>query len=464
MVPGSSPNSLDGFFTTQGGSYFRAIARDQVYGLSGRGLSINTAVEGKNKERGKTEEFPYFTEWWLQEPAPNATEEVIDALLDSPSVSGAYEFHLRPGDRTAIDVHASLYFRQNVTQIGFAPFSSMYLFGENAKNHFGDTFHPEIHDSDGLLIDNGHGEWIWQPLQQQKFQQYYPIDENGPAGFGLIQRDRQFDHYQDKDLLYNVRPSAWVIPHGGWGRGKVTLFQLPTDNKDTDNVILFWQPEHLPKAGDHVTIDYTIEFYMNDAERPPLAYTRSTLINEPAPPPAPPPLPPGAPPVPPAPAASSVTTTAKPALATPKPGDPTVPVQFVVDFVGNGIEDLSAAQAPDLELSADPPETVIREKSTEKNGYDNSWRVTFTIVPYKFYVPILLKCRLMPHNSVGHLRDELNQLQQQIAAPPPGTDPAQLANLRDNVLPQKQKALQDADTRPLTETWTYTWYQGPDKK
>jgi glucans biosynthesis protein len=461
MVPGSSPNSLDGFFTTQGGSYFRAIARDQVYGLSGRGLAINTTVEGKNHERGKTEEFPFFTQWWLREPAPNASEEVIDALLDSSSVTGAYEFHIHPGDRTAIDVHASLYFRKDVVQIGFAPFSSMYLFGENGKDHFGDTFHPEIHDSDGLLIDNGHGEWSWRPLQQQKFQQFYPIDEDGPAGFGLLQRDRQFDHYQDKDLLYNVRPSVWVTPHN-WGKGRVTLFQLPTNNKDTDNVILFWQPQHLPKAGDHVALDYTVEFYMNDAARPPVAYTRSTLINEPAPAPAPPPPAPGA-----APNSPPPKLEAKPApvpAPPPKLGDPTVPVQFVIDFIGNGIENLPANQPPDLDLWADPPQTVLRDKTVEKNGYDNSWRVTFTIEPYKFYAPTMLKCRLMPHNSIGPIRDEIDRLTQQIANPPPGTDPVQLANLRDNVLPQKQKALQDAETRPLTESWFYTWYQGPDNK
>ena len=464
MIQGSSPNSLDGFFTTQGGSYFRAIARDQVYGLSARGLAINTAVPGKNEERGKTEEFPFFTQWWLQEPAPNATEEVIDALLDAPSVTGAYEFHIRPGDRTDIDVHASLYFRKDVTQIGFAPFSSMYLFGENAKDHYGDTFHPEIHDSDGLLIDNGHGEWSWQPLQQQRMQQFYPIDEDNPAGFGLLQRDRQFDHYQDKDLLYNVRPSAWVTPHD-WGKGKVTLFQLPSNTKDTDNVILFWQPEHLPKAGDHVTLDYTIEFYMNDAERPPLAYTRSTLINAPAPPPAPPPPSPATPPLPPGVAPAKPETKPAPSPPTPpKPGDPTVPVQFVVDFVGNGIENLPASQPPDLDLSADPPQTILRDKSVEKNGYDSSWRVTFTVDPYKFYVPTLLKCRLMPHNTVASLREQIDQISHQIAAMPPGMDPAQLANLRDNVLPQRQKALRDAETRPLTETWTYTWHQGPDKK
>jgi glucans biosynthesis protein len=467
MIQGSKPGSLDGFFTTQGASYFRAIARDQVYGLSARGLGINTALPSKNGgEAGKGEEFPFFTQWWLREPAPNATELVVDALLDSPSVAGAYEFHIRPGDRTAIDVHASLYFRKDVTVLALDPFSSMYLFGENAKNHFGDSVHPEIHDSDGLLIDNGHGEWSWRPLQQTPMQQLYHFDEDSPSGFGLLQRDRDFQHYQDLDMKYNVRPSAWVIPHGDWGKGQVVLFQLPTNNTNTDNVVLFWQPDKSPKAGDHLVVDYTIEFYMNEAERPPLAYTRETFINDPAPPPPAPAPPSGAVAMPENPAAKAgppaPASTPPPALPPAPPKKPpfdTVPVQFLVDFVGNGLENIPANQPPDLELTADPPGTVIREKAVEKNGYDNSWRVTFTIIPFKHFVPTELKCRLMPHNTVDHLRQELDQVQAQISSAPPGGDPSQLANLRNNVLPQKQKALQDAESRPLTETWTYTWHQ-----
>jgi len=428
MGIGSNANSLDGFFSVLGGSYFRAIAKEQVYGLSARGLAINTGIDAKS------EEFPIFTDWWLQEPAPNATALVLDALLDSPSVSGAYEFTIHPGAVTSVDIHASLFFRQKVDRLGMAPFSSMYLFGENAKNHFGDNVHPEIHDSDGVLLNTGKDEWIWRPLgQDTQLQLYNFIDEN-PKGFGLLQRDRDFQHYQDLQMKYNVRPSAWVIPHGNWGKGSVQLIHRPSSDSNTDNVVLMWNPAQAIQAGDHLDLSYTIDFYMNDAARPPLAYCKQTLINSPAPPPPPLPVPGLAPSAlsgpqpPPAAKTNAVVAPAKPASSTPPgpphapigppvppPGPPipvgTTPVQFLVDFAGSGIENTPANQPPDLDLTFSPPGTYLRESKVEKNGYDNSWRVTFTVIPFKRYVPTELRCRLI-HN-----------------------------------------------TKPITETWTYTWNQ-----
>jgi len=397
--PINKPDSLDGFFSVLGANYFRVLAKDQVYGLTARGLALETKVEGKK------EEIPDFCEWWLQEPTPNATEITLDALLDGPSVAGAYEFKVTPGAVTSVEVHAVLYFRQSVEQLGLAPFSSMYLFGENAKDHFGDNVHPEIHDSDGLLMEKSTGEWVWRSLQQTKDLQIYSFPDENPKGFGLVQRDRDFQHYQDLNTKYNVRPSAWVKPQGNWGKGAFQLTQLPTNNTDTDNVVLFWHPDQPVKAGDRLDISYTIDFYMNDATRPPLAYSKQTLVNSPAPPP---PL------VPPQAAAAAVAS--KPGLMgppAPVPGPPkdTVSVQFMVDFVGDGIENLPANQPPDLDLTCLPPETYLREKKVEKNNYDNSWRVTFTIFPAKHNVPTDILCRLMRQG------------------------------------------------KPLTETWTYTWHQ-----
>ena len=419
---GSNPNSLDGFFSAMGASYFRVLAKDQVYGLSARGIAINTALENNKKP----EEFPSFCKWWLQEPSPNATELTLDALLDGPSVSGAYEFRIRPGAVTSVDVHASLYFRQPVERLGIAPFSSMYLFGENAKDHFGDPVHPEIHDSDGVLMHTGKGEWIWRPLQQTLFLQYYSFLDDNPQGFGLLQRDRDFQHYQDLPNKYNVRPSAWVTPHGFWGKGKVELLQLNSNNFNTDNVVLFWWPDQPIKAGDHLDMSYTIDFYMNDAQRPPLAYCKQTLVNFPAPQP-PPPVPPRVSPIPPV----ATVATLKPATsppATPTPATPpapvpapapslppippgVTPVQFLVDFAGNGIENIPADQPPDLDLNCLPPGSSVRDIKREKNSYDNSWRVTFTLVPAKPHGPTEINCRLL-HNN-----------------------------------------------KPITETWNYTWHQ-----
>ena len=283
MGIGSNPNSLDGFFSALGGCYFRMIAKEQVYGLSARGLAIDPGIEGKK------EEFPAFTDWWLQEPAPNATAIVLDALLDTPSVCGAYEFTIHPGAPTSVDIHASLFFREKVDQLGLTPFSSMYLYGENAKDHFGDNVHPEVHDSDGVLVNNGKGEWIWRPLGQAPQLQVYNFADENPKGFGLLQRDRDFQHYQDLQMKYNVRPSAWVTPHNNWGKGAVQLIHAPSNNVNFDNVVLIWHPDQAVNAGDHRELSYTVDFYMNDATRPPMAYCKQTLINCPAPPPPPPP-------------------------------------------------------------------------------------------------------------------------------------------------------------------------------
>jgi len=401
--PINKPDSLDGFFSVLGASYFRVLAKDQAYGLSGRGLAINVGLEGK------TEEFPEFKEWWLHEPDPNANELILDALLDSASVTGAYEFRLHPGGVTSVDIHAVLFFRKKVDWLGIAPFSSMFLYGENAPNHFG-NFHPEIHDSDGVLLNTGKGDWLWRPLEQDTLLQLYKFNDENPKGFGLLQRDRDFQHYQDLNLKYNVRPSAWVTPHGNWGKGAVVLAHQPSDNPETDNVVLFWHPDQIPQAGDRMVLDYTIDFYMNDASRPPLAYSRETRILNPAPPPVPPagtlsalnavkqnPLPPT-----PAPA--------------PTPGA-TTPVQFLIDFAGNGIEGIAADKPPYLYLHFDPPETRLRDWRLEKISYDNSWRATFTIIPLKHNVPTELHCRLL------------------------------------------QATQPQSNAKPLSEDWSYTWHQ-----
>lgn len=379
--PINKSDSLDGFFSVQGANYFRAIAKDQVYGLQGRAIALDTSVNGKK------EEFPNFCEWWLMEPEPNATEMVMDALLDSPSMTGAYEFKIRPGTVTSVDIHATLFFRQPVEQVGFAPLTSMYLFGENAANHFNDNFHPEIHDSDGVLMNRSNGEWIWRPLEQATFLQTYNFPDENPKGFGLLQRDRDFQHYQDTYAKYNIRPSAWITPHGHWGKGAVCLVQVPTNNTNTDNVILFWHPDRAIKAGDRLDFNYTIDFYMNDGSRPSLAYCRQTLVHSPAPQPSP--------------------------VMPPAPTRDTTPVQFVVDFIGNGMENIPADQPPSLDLTCTPPisETYLREWKVEKDGFDHLWRATFTLVPSKHNVPTEILCRLTRNG------------------------------------------------KPLTETWSYTWHQ-----
>ena len=181
-----------------GASYFRALGKGQRYGISARGLAIDTALMSG-------EEFPRFTEFWIERPEPQARELRLYALLDSPRATGAYGFVLKPGVDTVLDVRAQLYLRQNVAKLGLAPLTSMYYFGENHRVGI-DDFRPEVHDSDGLSIQNGTGEWIWRPLVNPKRLLVTSFAVTNPLGFGLLQRDRSFVDYEDLEARYETRP------------------------------------------------------------------------------------------------------------------------------------------------------------------------------------------------------------------------------------------------------------------
>lgn len=216
----------------QGASYFRALAEDQHYGLSSRGLAINTSVEGQ-------EEFPDYTQFWLEKPAQNAATLHFCALLDSPSTTGATRFALTPGKSTELEVETQLYPRKAITEIGVAPLTSMFFHGENSPHQYGD-YRPEVHDSDGLLLQQGK-QWTWQPLSEVPFFNVESHPMTSPTGFGLMQRDRNFDHYQDLEAWYHLRPSVWVKPLEDWGEGTVQLLRLPTQSDMYDNVVAYWK-------------------------------------------------------------------------------------------------------------------------------------------------------------------------------------------------------------------------------
>jgi glucans biosynthesis protein len=244
-----------------GASYFRAVGRDQVFGLSARGLAIDTA-----ESRG--EEFPFFKEFWLISPGPKATNITVLALLDSPSLTGAYEFVIDPGEETTVEVECHLYPRREVRKLGIAPLTSMFFHGENTQRRF-DDFRPEVHDSDGLLLNYESGEWLWRPLDNPADLNVNTFQMVNPVGFGLIQRDRNFDHYQDLETRADHRPSAWVEPHGAWGKGRIELVEIPTNSDTNDNVVAYWVPEQSPKPGDTVTYSYLLRWYGDDPNRPP---------------------------------------------------------------------------------------------------------------------------------------------------------------------------------------------------
>ncbi len=234
-----------------GASYFRAIGAGQHYGLSARGLAVDTAG-------ARGEEFPAFTTFWLQRPAPGEHSFTFFALLDGPSVSGAYRFVLHPGKDTTLDVSARIYPRRTMTTLGLAPLTSMFLMGENQR--VGDDYRPEVHDSDGLLVQTGQGERIWRPLTNplHPFVTSFAMDKLG--GFGLMQRDRAFRSYEDLEAQYQSRPSAWVEPLGDWGAGRVELLQFHTPDETNDNIVAYWVPKKVPEPGTPFALEYRIHW------------------------------------------------------------------------------------------------------------------------------------------------------------------------------------------------------------
>jgi len=235
-----------------GASYFRAVGRRQVYGLSARGLAVDTGLP-----RG--EEFPVFREFWLEKPAADARQITLYALLDSPSVAGAYQFVITPGATTDIAVKLHLYFRRDVEKLGVAPLTSMFYHGKTTQHHV-DDFRPEVHDSDGLLIEAGNGEHLWRPLNNPQRLAFSNFQVKNPRGFGLLQRERAFEWYQDLEAKYERRPSAWITPVGNWGMGRVELVEIPSEGEFDDNIVTFWVPAGAVTAGSTRAFEYTLSF------------------------------------------------------------------------------------------------------------------------------------------------------------------------------------------------------------
>ena len=265
-----SPEYFDELIVFLGASYFRAVGRDDVWGLSARGLAVDT-VEPSG------EEFPHFIEFWLERPKPGAKSMTLWALLDGNTASGAYQFVLTPGVETTVDVEARLLLRRVPKVLGLAALTSMFFFGENRTRWF-DDFRPEVHDSDGLLVHFESGEWLWRPLDNPTRIDVASFATRNPRGFGLVQRDRTFDHHQDLETHAELRPSSWVEPRGDWGAGQVRLVQIPTDTELMDNMVAFWVPEALPKPGEPLAYAYRLSWYADDAARPTGGRDRKSVV------------------------------------------------------------------------------------------------------------------------------------------------------------------------------------------
>ncbi len=248
--PLNDPRVFDELISFLGASYYRFLGRDQRYGLSARGLSVG--VGGREPE-----EFPFFREFWIELPQPGAERITIFALLDGAAATAAYRFEVYPATETQIALNVTLFPRRQITSVGIAPLTSMFFTGENDRRT-GDDFRPELHDTDGLLLHSGSGEWIWRPLRNPQNTAVSAFSDANPRGFGLMQRDRMFESYQDLEAYYHRRPSYWVEPTGGWGDGRVELVEIPTNAEVHDNIVAYWTPARPFETGQETSFAYRI--------------------------------------------------------------------------------------------------------------------------------------------------------------------------------------------------------------
>lgn len=253
--PLNNKDRWDEFTAFQGATYFRAIAKGEVYGVAARGLAINTADEGG-------EEFPFFERFWIERPEPNATSIIIHAFLDSSSCTGVYRFTLRPGDSTTVDVELTLFPRVDMTHVGLGTLTSMFLYNGTSRTRF-DDLRPAVHGSDGLAIVTGAGERLWRPLANPRALQISVFVDEGPKGFGLAQRRRDFAEFEDLDTRYDLKPSCWVETVGDWGQGAVQLIEIPSDSEIHENIVAYWRPKAKLPAGQEFSAAYRLTWSAN---------------------------------------------------------------------------------------------------------------------------------------------------------------------------------------------------------
>ena len=271
--PFAAPDVANQFLVFAGASYYRAVGRDNNFGLSGRGIAVNTGLPSG-------EEFPSFVEFWLEKPEPGAQSMTFYGLLDGKSLAGAYQFEVTPGAETLLQVRSVLFSRQDIELIGVAPLPSMFYYGENTLRPYGE-WRPEVHDSDGLLIHDGSSdEWLWRPLNNPSAlsMDYFATEQL--RGFGLLQRDGDFRSYMDPEAIYHTRPSAWVEPQGEWGSWHVVLTQLPTPDETNDNIVAFWTPADRMQSETPHEYAYQVRFGNADVAANPMARAVDSFLGD----------------------------------------------------------------------------------------------------------------------------------------------------------------------------------------
>ncbi len=276
--PINNPDTIDDeIMVFQGASYFRVIGRNQIYGLSGRGLAIDTETPSKT-DAPSGEEFPDFREFWIEKPAPDSDSLTIFALLDSPSATGAYRFILQPGEDSELDVKSRIFLRKPVQKLGIAPLTSMFLFGPSQPSPTL-NYRPAIHDSNGLLVHGENAGWIWRPLVNPEEVEVSEQHIETLKGYGLLQRSHDFHDYEDLIDRYDLRPSAWIEPQNDWGPGSLELIEIPTENETNDNMVALWKPDEMPEVGEAADFNYRMYWTKNESHyhEPSLSWVDSTM-------------------------------------------------------------------------------------------------------------------------------------------------------------------------------------------
>lgn len=330
----------DELIAFQGASYFRLVGPGQVYGLSARGIAIDTGEPSG-------EEFPTFTDYWLKKPLASDDQIELIALLNSPSLTAAYLFKLQVGTSAEMTVKAKIFLRDSVKKLGIAPLTSMFTFGEN-KTRFYDDFRPEVHDSDGLQILTSQGEWIWRPVTNPQQLRITASMINNLGGFGLFQRDRNFDNYLDTEAHYHQRPSYWVQPVGQWPSGRVELVEIPTADETNDNIVAYWVPDQVPGAGGTIELSYKITSTNKLPINHHYAYVDATRIG----------------------------SASNPGSAEEVPDSHRL---FVVDFAGKDLQALDASQPVTVNFEAHGG--TAKKVQIAKLPGSGKWRVRFVLVP-----------------------------------------------------------------------------------
>jgi periplasmic glucans biosynthesis protein len=326
-------NYFDEFLVFLGASYFRAVAKDQLYGLSARGLALDTAMP-----RG--EEFPWFRRFWIVKPRLGDKELTVYALLDSHSVSGAYSFRVKPGPETIISINSVIFLRNTTVKLGIAPLTSMFLFGENTSPRTFMDYRPEVHDSDGLQIAFASGEWLWRPLQNPSSLMVNMFQAPEVKGFGLLQRDTGFGSYEDLETRYERRPSVWIEPRGSWGQGHVELVQIPTPNEINDNIVAYWVPEGPLPLHQPLRFEYDLRWVAADMLKAPAGKVVATRQNK------------------------GMTERHR---------------AFIIDFEGKPLQDLTEREHLDAVITMSGGASLT-EHQVFKNPVTGGWRLVFQIL------------------------------------------------------------------------------------